>query len=454
MGYREKCVRAGLLSLGVAALAWSVTAQPGISAAGQAGDARDQARRERFTPATAADAEGPALRIAAVANLTEALAAFDNVTNGFSPQGPAFDTLEEDDVVPLRSFNDNRFIFEEVETIADGLGPTYNAQSCRECHQNVVTGGASQITEQRTGHLTGGRFFDSQGGSLIASRATHPDATELVASGDNIRTFRMSTNLLGAGFVEAVANSALLAIRDAQPSSMRGFAVTVPVLERPGQTRIGRFGWKAQHGSLASFAADAYLNEMGITTPVLPTENSISGKDVTQFDTVADPEDDGVDVNAFADFMRALKAPPRGAITSAVRSGEQTFNQIGCGTCHTPTLVTASPGTVINGGAMTVGAALGNKIIHPYSDYLLHDIGTSDGIPIQPTSEFAPTANRMRTAPLWGLRTRNRLMHDGLTFTREEAILRHAGQASTVTTRYRNLSSFERNNLVAFLNSL
>ena len=289
---------------------------------------------------------------------------------------------------------------------------------------------------------------------MIASRATHPDATELVAIGDTIRTFRISTNVLGAGFVEAVANSTLIAIRDAQPSTMRGLAVIVPILERPGQTRVGRFGWKAQHASLQSFAADAYLNEMGITSPLLPTENTISGKDVTDFDTVADPEDDGDDVEKFADFMRATKAPSRGPQTTAVRAGEQVFNSIGCGTCHTPTLTTSAPGTVINGGAMTVPAALGNKVIHPYSDYLLHDIGTSDGIPIQPTDEFVPTASRMRTAPLWGLRTRNRLMHDGLTFTREEAILRHAGQASIVTGRYRNLSSTSKSNLVAFLNSL
>ena len=317
-----------------------------------------------------------------------------------------------------------------------------------------MTGGASQITEQRTGHLIGGQFFDSQGGSLIASRATHPDATELVALGDTVRTFRISTNLLGAGYVEAVPNNALTAIRDLQPAAMRGLAITVPVLEQPGRTRIGRFGWKSQHGSLESFAADAYLNEMGITSPLLPTENSISGKDVSQYDTVKDPEDDGEDVMKFADFMRALKAPSRGAMTAAVKSGEQVFNQTGCVTCHVSSLVTAAPGTVINGGALTVPAALGNKIIHPYSDYLLHDIGTSDGIPIQPTNEFLPTASRMRTAPLWGLRTRNRLMHDGLTFTCEEAILRHAGQAATVTSRYKALSATDQASLLAFLHSL
>ena len=440
MGEREKCVRMGLVSLGVAAVAWSFTAQHQISAAGQTTDAaRDQVRQQTFTAATAADPEAPPPRLSSVQSPTEALAAYDNKTNGFTTQA---------------AFDANKETFEEVEQIADGLGPTYNAQSCRECHQNVVTGGASQVTEQRTGHLIGGRFFDSQGGSLIASRATHPDATELVAIGDTVRTFRISTNLLGAGFVEAVSNTTLTAVRDAQPAFMRGLAITVPVLEQPGRTRIGRFGWKSQHGSLQSFAADAYLNEMGITNPLLPTENSISGKDVSQYDTVKDPEDDGEDVLKFADFMRALKAPSRGALTAAVRSGEQVFNGIGCGTCHTPTLVTAAPGTVINGGALTVPAALGNKVFHPYSDYLLHDIGTSDGIPIQPTDEFMPTASRMRTAPLWGLRIRNRLMHDGLTFTREEAILRHAGQATGVTNRYRGLSSTDKANLVAFLNSL
>ena len=124
--------------------------------------------------------------------------------------------------------------------------------------------------------------------------------------------------------------------------------------------------------------------------------------------------------------MRATKVPPRGAITATVTAGEQVFARIGCATCHVASITTAPADTSINGGAMIVPAALGNKVIHPYSDFLLHDVGTGDGIPIQPTAEFADTANRMRTAPLWGLRTRNRMMHDGTALTPEEAILRHA----------------------------
>jgi CxxC motif-containing protein (DUF1111 family) len=384
----------------------------------------------------------------------EAPTGFDNQTNGFDEQGPPYDSIDDENVVPLRSFNDNRFVFEEFETIEDGLGPVYNAQSCRECHQNVVTGGASQVAEHRTGHLQNGEFFESLGGSLIHSRATHPDINELVAFQDDIRTFRISTNTLGAGFVEAIANSTLLAIRDSQPEEMRGTAIMVPVLEAGNAARIGRFGWKDQHASLESFAADAYLNEMGITTPVLPEENSSGGRDITDYDYVADPEDDGIDVKAFANFMRATKAPSRGPITPEVRQGEALFIQVGCSTCHTPSITTARAGTTVNRGALTVPEALGRKVIHPYSDFLLHDIGTGDGIPVLPGAEYAGTASQIRTAPLWALRTRNRLMHDGLSFTKQEAIRRHNGQATEVRRRYESLSNAQRTRILRFLDSL
>jgi CxxC motif-containing protein (DUF1111 family) len=427
----------GVLSLAGFAAWLAVTFGPiqGQTTISGGAQRRDQQRRLRFTREGDADNENT-IRINEAA--VEALIGFDNQTNGFDRQGPDYDAIDEDTVVPLRSFNDNRFIFEEVETVDDGLGPTYNAQSCRECHQNVVTGGASQITEHRTGHLQDGQFFESQGGSLVQSRTTHPNAGELVAVEDDIRTFRISTNTLGAGYVEAIANTTLMEIRANQPAALRGALVLVPVLEASSKSRLGRFGWKNQHASLESFAADAYLNEMGITSPLFPEENSAGGRDIQAFDPVADPEDDGVDIVAFANFMRSTKAPSRGPITSEVRAGEQVFTRLGCATCHVASIVTAPSGTVINGGVLKVHRSLGNRTIHPFSDFLMHDIGTGDGIPIQPTPEYASTANQIRTAPLWGLRTRNRLMHDGLSFTREEAILRHAGQATAVTTLYRD----------------
>jgi CxxC motif-containing protein (DUF1111 family) len=416
----------------------------------------NKTRRERLRHDGAIDAERR-FGDTALLKPTEAPAGFDNKTNGFDDQGPDFESINEDTVIPLQSFNDNRFIFEEVEQIDDGLGPTYNAQSCGECHQNVVTGGASQIAEHRTGRSKNGEFVESLGGSLIHSRATDPNIVERVYWQDDTRTFRISTNTLGNGFVECISNSTLLAVRNAQPSAQRGSLVMVPVLEAGGKARYGRFGWKNQHASLESFSADAYLNEMGITSPLFPQENTSSGFFVgygSGYDPLDEPEDDGVDIIAFANFMRSTKAPSRGPITPDVTAGEQLFAKIGCAICHTASITTAPPGTPINGGAFTVPDALGNKIIHPYSDFLLHNVGTGDGIPVLPTPEYASTANQIRTAPLWALRTRNRLMHDGLSFTVQEAIRRHGGQAAGVRTRYNALSQAQKNQLLAFLSSL
>ena len=137
-----------------------------------------------------------------------------------------------------------------------------------------------------------------------------------------------------------------------------------------------------------------------------------------------------------------------------MRLGQKIFDDIGCSICHVSPIVTAAPGTPINGGAFIVPAALGNKIVRPFSDFLLHDIGTGDGIPIQPGPEFAETANKMRTAPLWGLRTRNRLMHDGLSFTKYDAIQRHDGQAAAVRDAFGALNDLQKAQVYAFLDSL
>ena len=393
-------VKVPLGSIVVVALALSMPWLVGPSFAGARPVSSDnQSRMDRFRRTGVPEDEGPAtprpgsgVLPVFSSGVTEAPTGFDNRTNGFTPQGPLYETLNEDNVVPLRSFNDNRFVFEETEGVADGLGPTYNAQSCRECHQNVATGGASQVAEHRTGHMDLDVFFESLGGSLIQSRATYPDIVERVAYEDDIRAFRISTNTLGDGYVEAIANRTLLAIRDGQPVELRGTALLVPVLESGSRARIGRFGWKSQHASLQSFAADAYLNEMGITSPLFPEENTSSGEFVgfgSGYDNVADPENDGEDVIAFANFMRATRAPSRGPVTANALAGERVFNQVGCAVCHVPAITTAAPGTLINGGAFKVPGALGNKVIHPYSDFLLHDVGTGDGIPFLPTPEFA-----------------------------------------------------------------
>jgi len=182
---------------------------------------------------------------------------------------------------------------------------------------------------------------------------------------------------------------------------------------------------------------------------------------VAAFDTVPDPEDaatvsapNGPDVEAFVRFMRSTKVPPRDtalAATSDAIAGSNLFVSIGCANCHTPTITTAPVGTVINGGKFTVPAALGDKIIHPYSDFMLHDVGTGDGI-VQ--NGGASTANKLRTPPLWGLRTRARFMHDLFNTTRFNATLRHTNEAEPVIQNFINLSTTQQNQILTFLNSL
>lgn len=345
--------------------------------------------------------------------------------------------------------------FEGVEQIADGLGPCYNAQSCRECHQNPDTGAASQISEFRAGHLDGfGNFVDAPGGSLINDRAIDARIQERVSSADPVRTFRMSLSILGDGFVECIDSNVLVANVNAQPAGQRGSLISVDVFEAPGNQRTGRFGWKDQQASLLSFSADAYVNEMGITSNFAQTnhENTSNGNSVAAFDSVPDPEDaTNVDIGLFTTFMRGLRAPGRGAITAQVNSGEALFNALDCDICHTPNFTTLPAGTLINGGAFAVPAALANKRIHPYSDFALHNVGTGDGI-VQNGGQGS--RNQVRTAALWGIRSRIRLMHDGESLTVNDAILRHAGQATNIRNNYNALSDANKQAVIAFVLSL
>jgi CxxC motif-containing protein (DUF1111 family) len=374
---------------------------------------------------------------------TEAPAGFDGKTNGLVDQG---------------TFDADRLKFEERDTIETGLGPVYNAEACSECHQNPVTGSASQVGVVRAGIFDGSSFKELPGGSLMQDRAINAAIQTRVDNRANVRSFRVSTNILGDGFVEAISDETLKQTAALQPSQsgggIQGTAVMVEVLEAPGNYRVGRFGWKAQHASLLSFAGDAYRNEVGVTNPLVPTEATPNGRSVAAFDTTPDPEDTGADIADFTVFMRALKTPPRDTVlaaTTAARSGEQSFQKIGCGTCHVATFVTAPTGTVINGGTFTVPEALGNKTIHPYSDFLLHDVGTGDGI-VQ--NGGASSRNKLRTAPLWGLRTRSRLLHDGSALTIADAITRHRGEAGKVVNQFNLLGQKEKDNLLSFLNSL
>jgi CxxC motif-containing protein (DUF1111 family) len=399
-----------------------------------------------------------ALTATAAALITDAPAGFDVASNGFAEEfcaeqdrlanSPNSPEIEADEC----NFDLAVIEFTGPETEADGVGPVFNATGCGECHIAPALGGGSQIAERRAGFFDGTAFTEHPGGSLIHDRAIAPYLLETVMeSRTNVFTFRGSQSIFGDGFVEALANATLEATAAAQPTAMRGEVINVPVFEAPRQTRVGRFGWKGQQASLVSFSADAYLNEMGITSPLQPTENTSNGDRVPD-DRILD--DEGADVELFALFMRSLKTPPRNselADTPEANAGSQIFDQIGCSVCHTRSMVTAEPDTPINGGALLVSRALGNKRIQPFGDFLLHDIGTGDGI----VQNGGPsTRNKIRTAPLWGLHARTRFMHDFLSHSIDDAIARHANQADSARQAFNGLSRTDQRRLMTFLRSL
>jgi CxxC motif-containing protein (DUF1111 family) len=413
--------------------------------------------------------------------LLEAPTGFDNSSNGLVDEG----THQAD-----------RAKFDSVEQIADGLGPLYNAQSCRECHQDPVSGGSSQVSELRVGHLDrDGHFQNAQipiahgtevisGRSLVNDRAICPDAAfpnteihERVPDTETVRSIRMSVSILGDGFVEAVADQTFIDLAKQQCKSTHGRicgqVVQVPVVEAPGQMGVGRFGWKDQHTSVLSFISDSYLNEIGITNPLQPEEVT------TLCNSAPEPNDtrgaDGLfDIDRLTRFVRALKAPPRDLELAAgpvAQKGSALFDSVGCAACHVRSLRTAATGTRIDGGTFIIPPALGSVTFHPYGDFLLHNVGTGDGIlQINPEhygralfqkmedylakQHLESTQNKMRTAPLWGVRLRPRLMHDGSSLTLRDAILRHRGEAADESRKFDRLSKQDQEALIEFLRSL
>src|SRR5215510_5519901 len=271
-------------------------------------------------------------------------------------EAPAgMDTLTNDTTFVDQATHDgDRATFEERDDVVKGLGPVYNAQSCAECHNNPVTGGISQISELRAGHNDGAGNFvpatvviNDGGGlpgvtianrSLINQRATcpgvvtdvtthaiiynHPNeqAQERVPGAETVRARRMTTNVLGLGFVECISNTTLQNIPNGQPNGMKGQLTFVPVAEANGALRVGRFGWKSQDASLLTFSGGAYLNEMGITNKFNLAEVTTLCDDVPDnTPCTANPsqncgEDPDGDIDAFARFMRATKAPSRDTV--------------------------------------------------------------------------------------------------------------------------------------------
>ena len=350
----------------------------------------------------------------------------------------------------LTRFDAGFLRFEQFFTPADGLGPVFNDDSCSSCHAIPTTGGHGVLFVTRFGFSDKGVPFDpldSEGGSLLQALSISDPCAETIPATANVTSQRITPSIFGAGLVEAIPDADIFALE-----ANGGMAHLVVPLETPGgPARVGRFGWKAQVATILTFSGDAALNEMGLTNRLVPTENAPNGDQALLMtcDTVADPEDfadpQGFEfIDRITDFQRFLAPPPQ--TPKSGMTGEQVFNDIGCATCHHPSFTTG----------IAPEAALSNRIIHPYSDFLLHNMGAlGDGI-----ADGAANEQQMRTPSLWGLRIRRPLLHDGrvvaadLGVAIDEAVAFHGGEGAASAGNYAALSATERDQILAFLDSL
>jgi CxxC motif-containing protein (DUF1111 family) len=352
----------------------------------------------------------------------------------------------------LALFDEGKTQFGTAEDATEGLGPVFNEASCAACHLGPEIGGSNGRLETRFGRRGADGLFDplaSEGGSLLQDHGIGDVggfvfAAEVVPADANVVAQRRTTPLFGLGLVDATPDERFQALAKKQARETPEVGGVAPlVADRVnGGNRVGKFGWKSQNPNLFQFSADAYLNEMGVTSPLFADENCPQGR---CGDLVSNPDPtlndaDGTDVVRFANFMAFLGAPPRGPENEKTRAGERVFASIGCAVCHTPSLRTG-PNAV---------KALDRVEYAPYSDFLLHDMGSlGDGIEQGPAS-----GAQMRTAPLWGVRVATSLIHDGRASTVIEAIDAHDGQALRARQRFDGLRDRDRAALLVFLDSL
>ena len=429
--------------------------------------------------------------------------------------------------ISAAAFAEARTNFAQEEGITDGVGPVFNEKACGACHTDGSLGGAGVQIERRYGRFVNGAFdpLAGSGGSLrqlfslgnFNNPAFHGgpsgnptlcqvpvEVEPATATVHNVG--RLVTPVFGLGLVDAMPDAFFDAIAAAEPAATRGTARRVTVLlpnihpvtgaaaQTVGSTRVARFGWKSAVPTLQQFSADAYVNEMGISTQScvggraiidFATESAPNGRaepvgcdDLAPLQAAADVAATGMPVNTddavgscaggrteiqddihnFFLFMTFLAPPPTdNSDPAAATPGRAVFRNVGCASCHvdssvsTGALATASafrtPATTNNG-------VPGNTAFHPFSDFLIHDMGTlGDQIGLNAGDSVAQ-ARQMRTAPLWGLRFRNKLLHDGRASDVATAVRAHDGQGAAARDAFNALNAADQHNLVQFVRSL
>jgi len=397
--------------------------------------------------------------------------------------------------------------FQEVDSVPEGLGPRMNLDQCSGCHAQPAVGGTSPFVNPQlafaskdggtdfvpsfiaaNGPVREARFVKNPDGTpdggvhdlfTITGRTgatgctlAQPDFATQLANNNVI--FRIPTPVFGAGLIEQIPDSVILA-NQASTASQRGPLGIQgrPNFDATGRTitgisnnngndgTIARFGWKAQNKSLLLFSGEAYNVEQGITNELFQTERdetptcqfATTPNDFTHTDAMK-PLDAISDIEKFAFFMRFLAAPtpspdtPGGA--TSIANGKSLFSSIGCALCHTPTLSTRN----------TTVAALRNQPVNLFSDLLVHDmgVGLADGV-----SQGQAGPREFRSAPLWGLGQRIFFLHDGRTSDLLQAIQAHqsgspstgdASEANAVIKKFNSLKETQKQDILNFLRSL
>jgi mono/diheme cytochrome c family protein len=386
-------------------------------------------------------------------------------------------------------FADGLDAFSDEDVVAEGLGPRMNLDSCAGCHAQPAVGGTSPFVNPQvdfaskdggtdtvptfvslSGPVREARFVKNPDKSpdggvhalfTITGRAgatgcalTQPDFATQLANGNVI--FRIPTPTFGAGLIEQIPDSAIIANAAASAAQKAALGIkgkpniTGTTNNNGNDGTIARFGWKAQNKSLLLFSGEAYNVEQGISNELFQTERdetancqfATTPNDATKSDpAIADPRSD---VERFAMFMRLLAPPAPAPDTPSIINGRALFSSTGCALCHTPSLTTG-PSTV---------AALGGQTANLYSDLVVHDMGDglADGV-----SQGAAGPREFRSAPLWGLGQRIFFLHDGRTSDLVRAIQEHSSkgsEANDVISRYNDLPETDKQDLLNFLRAL
>ncbi len=350
-------------------------------------------------------------------------------------------------------FAAGRNAFTRIENAASGLGPVFNGTFCASCHDAPpAVGGTNQRRETRFGRRNADGSFDplvALGGPLLHENGIgvvsgFNFAGETVPPQANVIARRRTQSVFGLGLVDATPDSTFREVARQQAASSPAAAgrAALVIDATSGQQAVGKFGWKAAFSTLLQFNGDAALNEMGVTSPQFPAEVCPAGDcSALAFNPRPDLNDPGgQDVERFTDFVRLLGPPPAPLLAGDAVRGQEVFASMGCAVCHLPLLVT---GPASN-------PALDRVAYHPYSDFLLHDMGSlGDGI-----AQGDAQPRELRTQPLWGLSAQALLLHDGRTASASDAIAAHDGQGASARSGFEALGPSDRAALLAFLAAL